>query len=80
MLMISLFPGFLGTKTFIDYYFNNAFSENNNITTVRFIWKQLLCSLIKEQRDHLQDGNLTSIVTGSTGKWRQSGKCAHRLC
>ena len=63
----------------IHYYFNNAFSKNNNIGTVLFIWKQLLCSLIKEQRDHLPDGNLTSIVTGSTGKWRQSGKCAHRL-
>ncbi len=61
----------------IHYYFSKFFS--NNVGSVCMQWRQMECRPIEKQIKDIPHGNLTSILSGYSSKWRTEKKCAHRL-
>ena len=62
----------------IHYYFDQYFSESST-ATVLLPWRQMTCSPVSKKLETLQDGNLTSILSGYDYSYRADAKCAHRV-
>ena len=62
----------------VHYYLNKFFAKSN-IGTVHMTWHQMKCAPIEEKCKTLQDGNLTSVLSGPQWYRRSEAKCAHRL-
>ena len=60
----------------VHYYLNKFFAKSN-IGTVHMPWHQMKCAPIECKT--LQDGNLTSVLSGPQWYRRSEAKCAHRL-
>ena len=57
----------------------NKFFAMSNIGTVHIPWHQMKCAPTEEKCKTLQDGNLTSVLSGPDWYLRPEAKCAHRL-
>ena len=62
----------------VHYYLNKFFAKSN-IGTVHIPWHQMKCAPVEEKCKILQDGNLTSVLSGPHWYQRPDAKCAHRL-
>ncbi len=62
----------------IHYYVDQYFSSSD-VGTVMIPWRQMECRPREEKYKTLQDGNLTSILSGYNFSKRPESKCAHRV-
>ncbi len=62
----------------IHFYLKQFFSKSNT-GSVLMPWRQMNCRPTEEKCKTLQDGNLTSILSGPGSTERSSAKCAHRV-
>ena len=61
------------------HYYTDKFFSKSSTGTVHIPWQQMKCRPIEEKCQTLQDGNLTSILSGYNSSMRSERKCAHRL-
>ena len=62
----------------VHYYLDQYFSSSN-VGTVYIQWWTMECKPVEEKLKTLQDGNLTSILSGYRYSKRTEAKCAHRV-
>ena len=62
----------------VHFYLQNYFADSQ-VGSLYFSWRRMKCKPIPEKIKALSDGNLTSILSGTTSAWFPNTKCAYRL-